>query len=198
MIDVFHSSPNHINNPKCWLCAPSFVQFSFSAYIVSICSCHSYSLAHSFPLSQTCCVHLFNLPSRTCWLKDRLEENISPSTHQHSHALSNLHQHKGQETQVPSRGTQNPTKHINLDLKNVAHVSTNVRSSQFGAMLYVFGDTEAVIKMIIKGRSPTMRHVSRTHKVALDWLFDRDTKIQIRYIDTKHQIADIDQKYFHT
>ena len=32
---------------------------------------------------------------------------------------------------------------------------------------------EAVIKMIIKGRSPTMRHVSRTHRVSLDWLFDR-------------------------
>ena len=61
-------------------------------------------------------------------------------------------------------------------------------------MLYVFEDTEAVIKMIIKGRSPTMRHVSRTHRVALDWLFDRfdlDPKIQIRYIDTKHQLADI-------
>ena len=40
------------------------------------------------------------------------------------------------------------------------------------ALLYVFEDNEAVIKMIIKGRSPTMRHVSRTHRVALDWLFD--------------------------
>ena len=30
-----------------------------------------------------------------------------------------------------------------------------------------------VIKMIIKGKSPTMRHVSKTHRVALDWLFDR-------------------------
>ena len=37
----------------------------------------------------------------------------------------------------------------------------------------MFEDNEAVIKMIIKGRSPTMRHVSRTHRVALDWLFDR-------------------------
>ena len=39
-----------------------------------------------------------------------------------------------------------------------------------------------------------MRHVSRTHRVALDWLFDRinlDTKIQIKYIDTKNQLADI-------
>ena len=39
-----------------------------------------------------------------------------------------------------------------------------------------------------------MRHVSRTHRVALDWLFDRinlDPKIQIRYVDTKNQLADI-------
>ena len=52
----------------------------------------------------------------------------------------------------------------------------------------------AVIKMIMKGRSPTMRHVSRTHRVALDWWFDRinlDPKIQIKYIDTKNQLADI-------
>ena len=58
----------------------------------------------------------------------------------------------------------------------------------------MFEDNEAVIKMIIKGRSPTMRHVSRTHRVALDWLFDRinlDPKIQIKYIDTKNQLADI-------
>ena len=39
-----------------------------------------------------------------------------------------------------------------------------------------------------------MRHVSRTHRVAPDWLFDRinlDPKIQIKYIDTKNQLADI-------
>ena len=58
----------------------------------------------------------------------------------------------------------------------------------------LFEDNEAVIKMIINGRSPTMRHISRTHRVALDWLFDRismHTKIQIKYIDTKNQLADI-------
>ena len=39
-----------------------------------------------------------------------------------------------------------------------------------------------------------MRHVSRTHRVALDWLFDRnnmDTKIQIKYVDTKNQLPDL-------
>ena len=58
----------------------------------------------------------------------------------------------------------------------------------------MFEDNEVVVKMIIKGRSPTMRHVSRTHRVALDWLFDRinlDTKIHIKYIDTKNQVVDI-------
>ena len=48
--------------------------------------------------------------------------------------------------------------------------------------------------MIIIGRSPTKRHVSRTHRVALDWLFDRinlEPKIQIKYVDTRNQFADI-------
>ena len=58
-------------------------------------------------------------------------------------------------------------------LKNVDCVPSNVQFSHQEALLYVFEDNEAVIKMIIKGRSPTMRHVSRTHRVALDWLFDR-------------------------
>ena len=80
------------------------------------------------------------------------------------------------------------------DLDNVYFLSSNVPSSRQEALLYVFEDNEAVIKMIIKGRSPTMRHVSRTHRVALDWLCDRinlDPKIQIKYIDTKNQLADI-------
>ena len=79
-------------------------------------------------------------------------------------------------------------------MKDIDAVPSNVQSARQEALLYVFEDNEAVIKMIIKGRSPTMRHVSRTHRVALDWLFDRinlDSKIQIKYIDTKNQLADI-------
>ena len=79
-------------------------------------------------------------------------------------------------------------------LSNVDLVPSNVQFSHEKALLYVFEDNEAVIKMIIKGRSATMRHVSRTHRVALDWPFDRinlDPKIQIKYIDTKNQLADM-------
>ena len=73
-------------------------------------------------------------------------------------------------------------------LNNVDLVSSNVHFSHHEALLYVFEDNEAVIKMIIKGRSPTLRHVSRTHRVALDWLFDRinlDQKIQIKKLTPK-------------
>ena len=87
-----------------------------------------------------------------------------------------------------------PTTNTNPDLTNIDHVPSSGTHSGSNTMLYVFEDNEAVIKMIIKGRSHPMRHVSRTHRVALDWLFDRinlDSKIQIRYIDTKHQLADI-------
>ena len=79
-------------------------------------------------------------------------------------------------------------------LLNIDCVPSNVRFSHQDALLYVFEDNEAVIKMIMKGRSPTMRHVSRAHRVALDWLFDRincDPKIQIKYIDTKNQLSDM-------
>ena len=40
------------------------------------------------------------------------------------------------------------------DLDNVEFLSSNVNSSRQEALLYVFEDKEAVIKMIIKGRSP--------------------------------------------
>ena len=79
-------------------------------------------------------------------------------------------------------------------MDNVDFVSSNVHSSRQEALLYIFEDNEAVIKMILKGRSPTMRHVSRTNRVILDWLFDRinlDPKIQLKYIDTKNQLADM-------
>ena len=49
--------------------------------------------------------------------------------------------------------------------------------------------------MITKGRSPTRRHVSRTHRVSLDWLFDRinlDPKRKPNQVHGhKNQLADM-------
>ena len=83
--------------------------------------------------------------------------------------------------------------HNKIDaMHDIDYDPSNVQSSNQEALLYVFDNNEAVIKMIMKGRSPTMRHVSKTHRVALGWLFDRinlDSKIQIKYIDTNSQTS---------
>ena len=42
-------------------------------------------------------------------------------------------------------------------MKDIDSVPSNVQSARQEALLYVFEDNEAVIKMIIEGRSPTMR-----------------------------------------
>ena len=96
----------------------------------------------------------------------------------------------------PESDVHKPHKKIDV-MKDIDSVPSNVQSARQEALLFVFEDIEAVIKMIINGRSPAMRHVSRIHRVALDWLFDRinlDSKIQIKYIDTKNQLADIQTK----
>ena len=70
------------------------------------------------------------------------------------------------ETGTYSRNTPTSKGKGNRDLdqlSNVDYVPTNTHASQGKSQLYSFEDSEAVIKMIIKGRSPTMRHVSGTH-----------------------------------
>ena len=108
-----------------------------------------------------------------------------------------LHGNTHQNDQVREDPYKSPTRkkiHGKIDdLNNVDFLSSNVNSSRQETLLYVLEDNEAVIKMIFKGRSSTTRHVSRTDRVALDWLFDRinlDPKIQIKHIDTKNQLID--------
>ena len=68
----------------------------------------------------------------------------------------------------PRRHTKNqtriPNKRDDLDVVNVDYVASDAKYSHSEAMLYIFDDDEAVIKMIVKGRGPTIRHTSRTHR----------------------------------
>ena len=121
-----------------------------------------------------------------------------PALHLSDLIVAVLHGNTNQSKKVRRDPSKSPTRqkiHGQFDdLDNVNFISSNVNSSRKEALLYIFEDKETVIKMIIRGRSPTMRHVSRTHRVSLDWLFDEinlDPKIQIKYIDTKNQLADI-------
>ena len=38
---------------------------------------------------------------------------------------------------------------------------------------YIFEDNSSVIQMINRGRAPTLKHATRTHRVDLDWLSER-------------------------
>ena len=57
-----------------------------------------------------------------------------------------------------------------------------------------FEDREAVIRLISTGRSPGLRHVSRTHLVGSGLLLERiilDSSVSIRYVRTAEQLADM-------
>ena len=76
----------------------------------------------------------------------------------------------------------------------IDYVPPSLPMSNGRAKLYAMEDNDAVIKMIIKGRSPNLRHVARTHRVDLDWLFERVSKdpgVYIKFVGTKEQLADI-------
>ena len=79
-------------------------------------------------------------------------------------------------------------------LASVDHVPTTCAPPTNLARMIVFEDNDAVIKMIKKGRTDKLRHCPRTHRINLDWLFfllRADKAINIKYINTKHQVADI-------
>ena len=90
---------------------------------------------------------------------------------------------------------QSTTKDQIVDLSNVDQVPSNAHLSEKESQLYIFEDNEAVIKMIIKGRSPTMKHVSSTSpRCSGVFLSDRinlDPKVQTKYVESKNQLADI-------
>ena len=107
--------------------------------------------------------------------------------------------HTSQQETGAVLDSETQTQHVKRkqkvdQLSDVDHVPFNTQSSQGEFQLYIFEDNEVVIKMVIKGRSPTMRHLSRIHRVALDWLFARinlEPKIQIKYVDTENHLADM-------
>ena len=94
-------------------------------------------------------------PALDLW--DFVIEVLHSSSNQPENSKKNVQGNLLRDT--PSRKqTENkvktPIQHNDLELCNVHNFSSNVKSSQSGAVLYVFEDDEAVVKMIIKGRSP--------------------------------------------
>ena len=64
--------------------------------------------------------------------------------------------------------------------------------------LIVAEDNEAVIKILVKGRTSALRHVHRTHRINIDWLVEVCSSdcVRVKYVNTTAQIADMLTKHF--
>ena len=77
---------------------------------------------------------------------------------------------------------------------NVDYVLCTIPVSSRRGKRVILEDNDACIKAWIKGLSPAMRHVGRTYRMDLDWLWERirtDPRVFIKYVGTKVQIADL-------
>ena len=70
-------------------------------------------------------------------------------------SVSQISDRTGRLVNVDVERNQNSQGKINV-MENIDSVPSNVQSSRQEALLNVFEDSEAEIKMIIKGRSPTI------------------------------------------
>jgi hypothetical protein len=60
-------------------------------------------------------------------------------------------------------------------------------------VLLVAEDNEVVIKIVKKARSMALRHLPRTHRIDVQWLFEvcSNPRVRMLYVNTKQQIADL-------
>ena len=105
-----------------------------------------------------------------------------------SDALASARKHR------PQPHLQHPQSALFRQYGDIDYVPCTLPMSSGIGKCIIFEDNDAVIKQTIKGRSPNMRHVARTHRVDLDWLWERirdDPGVFIKYVGTKEQIADM-------
>ena len=59
-------------------------------------------------------------------------------------------------------------------------------------------DNQACIQILTTGKTQSMSHLSRTHKICLGWVLERykDGTVKLLYCDTNKQAADIFTKAF--
>ena len=116
----------------------------------------SHSSTESEIISLDTGLRLDDLPALELWdLIVSVLENISRVSDRSGKPESDDHKHH--------------KSHDKIDVtRNIDAVPSNVQSVRQEALLYLFEDNEAVIKMIIMGRSPVTSHNSRNDKVALD------------------------------
>ena len=80
------------------------------------------------------------------------------------------------------------------ELMMVDFVPSNVPKLSDRCKMIIMKNNDAKIKMCVKIKPPTTRHMARTHRIDVDALFERihgERRMCIKYINKKLQIADI-------
>ena len=130
------------------------------------------------------------LPALELW--DAVQSILSSMAGNHHEANQSRHQNLGRlQVALPNNPWDSEASHT---LSNIDYIPSSMAISERSAKLIVFEDNEAVLKMCVKGRVPTLRHVTRTHRVDLDWIIERlktDSGISMKYVKTTEQMADM-------
>ena len=145
---------NHTFVPKSWTCKKHTLVSRRSA--------------GSEIISLDAGLHMDGIPALTlCVLViEVLHSSFNQTRKSQETVQGNLLRNKPSRKHTNSQ-TKTQIQHNDLELSNVDYVSSNVKSSHSGAMLYICEDNAAVIKMIIKGRSLTMRQYPETTELRL-------------------------------
>ena len=89
------------------------------------------------------------------------------------HGRGQPHARQGTTPRPEVTPGRTPVNSIGDVLSQVDFAPTNLSLGTKLIGLLVMEDNEAVIKIAIKGRANTMRHVARTHRIDLEWLIER-------------------------
>ena len=116
------------------------------------------SVSHSSTEAEIISLRMDGIPAQDLWnLGVELfhYNQGQPNKTNDSLAQGNLWHRVTSSTRRKNQTNAQPA-HDSSDLFHVDNVPSNTKCSQSNALLYVFEDNEAVIKMIIKCRSPTI------------------------------------------
>jgi hypothetical protein len=93
------------------------------------------------------------------------------------------------QTATPKAVEMNPYS----ELFNPGKYFAYTRRPQSNTVLIIAEDNEAVIKIVKKARSMALRHLPRTHRIDVHWLFEvcSNPRVRMLYVNTKQQVADL-------
>ena len=148
--------------------------------------CVSHSSTEAEIVALDAGIRMEGIPAMVFW--DVVIRTMNPEAKRNSETVEK-HQTIEIDTKVPPRMTS-----LNKLLSEVDFVPPFIPALTDVAKLVCMQDNDAVIKGSIKGRSKNFRECPRTHRINVDWLWERirtDPGISVLYVQTKRQLADI-------